>query len=156
VDWKDLFFNPNGRISRKDYWLGILALLVVSNLLHLILGVGTLISFGLFYCWTCVFSKRLHDMGRSGWTQVAPHIINIICIAVLTWIGAAAVVATFFTGRPGAAAGFLLGGLLPFAVPALLVAFVALINTLLFVVWLGVAEGEPGANAHGETLHLLP
>lgn len=156
MDWKDLFFNPNGRISRKDFWLGFLALLVVSNLLHLLLVVGTLISFCLFYCWVCLFSKRLHDMGRSGWLQVAPHVINFVCIVILSWLGAAAIVMTFFSGRPGAAAGVLLGGVLAWAGAALVVVMIALVNTALFVVWLGVAEGEPGVNQHGETQHLLP
>ena len=63
-----LFLDSHGRIGRRDFWLAAGVLLVVSNLLHLIWGIGSLVSFALFYCWVCLFAKRL-EKGRFVWPQ---------------------------------------------------------------------------------------
>ncbi len=155
MDWRELFFNPNGRIGRRDFWFGFLCLLVVSNLLHLVLFFGTLASLALTYCWVCLFSKRLHDLGRSGWLQVVPHVINVVCSVIGVWLGALGVVFAFVNGRAGAATGALMGGVLAWAGVLLVVFGIAAVNSILFVLWLGVTDADPEDNLYGPRQHLV-
>jgi len=155
LDWRELFFNSNGRIGRRDFWFGFLVLLVVSNLLHLVLFFGTLASLALTYCWVCLFSKRLHDLHRSGWIQVVPHVINIVCGIVGVWLGAIGVVFALVNGRTGAATGALMGGVLAWAGVLLVVFGIAAVNSILFIIWLGVTDGDVAPNQYGERQHLV-
>ncbi len=67
MDWRTLFLSPEGRIGQKDYWIGVLILFVVwgpvSRLAHA--GAAGLAPADLSV--VCVYAKRLHDAGRSGW-----------------------------------------------------------------------------------------
>ena len=155
MHWQDLFLNPEGRIGRRDFWLGFFALLGIFFLLQLLPGLGTLVSLGLFYCWICLFSKRLHDFGKSGWMQVFVHAINLVCLAVIIWLGALFIL-TNGIFRPNAAMGVLMGGVLAGAAVIIAALAVALINTAVFVIWLGTREGDEGATNHGAPQTLIP
>ena len=144
-----LFLDSNGRIGRRDFWLAAGGLLIVSNLLHLIWGIGSLISFALFYCWICLFAKRLHDMGRSGWLQLAPHVINAVCLVIGVTLGAFGLIMTFFSGRAAAATGVLFGGVMAWAGALLTIFGFAALNTLLFVFWIGLSRGKDSINPYG-------
>ncbi len=73
IDWSELFFSANGRMSRMATLIAAATLFIVAvfyeavagNTLHWI--TGWFVYPPLFYCATCVLSKRLHDRGRSGW-----------------------------------------------------------------------------------------
>jgi uncharacterized membrane protein YhaH (DUF805 family) len=147
TNWTHLFLDPHGRIGRRDFWLGSAVLLVVGNLLHIILFFGSLASFGLFYCWVCLFSKRLHDLGKSGWIQIVPHVINAVCILVGIFLGALGLIAALLGGRPLAMAGALMGT--TWAGILLFVLGVAGVNTLIFMLWTGLSRGQAGANLYG-------
>jgi uncharacterized membrane protein YhaH (DUF805 family) len=146
-----LFLDSHGRIGRRDFWLAAGVLLVVSNLLHLIWGIGSLISFALFYCWVCLFAKRLHDMGKSGWLQIAPHVINAVCIFIGVTLGAFGLIMTFFSGRAAAATGVLFGGVMAWAGALLVVFGISAVNTLVFLLWVGLTRGQEELNAYGPT-----
>ena len=148
-NWTHLFLDSHGRIGRRDFWLGSAVLLVVGNLLHLVFFFGTLASFTLFYCWVCLFSKRLHDIGKSGWVQIAPHLINALCIVVGVAMGAFGLIVAFFSGRTGAATGALFGGVMAWAGLLLTVFGIAMINTLIFMLWLGLSPTRPEVNRFG-------
>lgn len=73
IDWAELFFSADGRAARAPSWIAALILLAFGAAydnfapptLHWI--TGWFVYPPLFYCATCVLSKRLHDRGRSGW-----------------------------------------------------------------------------------------
>jgi uncharacterized membrane protein YhaH (DUF805 family) len=73
IDWAELFLSAEGRAARAPSWIAALILLVAGAAydnfappaLHWI--TGWFVYPPLFYCATCVLSKRLHDRGRSGW-----------------------------------------------------------------------------------------
>ncbi len=90
MNWRYLFLSPHGRISRKDWWSGygvfVLALALMYGVIWLIDFVdyggvdngddaltepnvipGIIFSTITAYPVFCFYSKRLHDMGRSGW-----------------------------------------------------------------------------------------
>lgn len=72
-DWSELFFSADGRSPRAPSLMAAAILLVIAALYEAIVGAtlhwltGWVVYPGLFYCGTCVLSKRLHDRGRSGW-----------------------------------------------------------------------------------------
>ncbi len=79
MDWKYLFTSFEGRIGRQTYWMGVLAMVVVSfvaALLDLILGtagesgwgvVSIIVSLAMIYPAIALYAKRWHDRGKSGW-----------------------------------------------------------------------------------------
>jgi uncharacterized membrane protein YhaH (DUF805 family) len=95
MDWKYLFTSFEGRISRKPFWLSLLALVVAQWILFIIFGMvlGTSMS-GIdptadpaamnaaamqamipmwiviilfLYPSLAIYAKRWHDRGKSGW-----------------------------------------------------------------------------------------
>lgn len=82
MDYKKLFLTYEGRITRKSFWLGTLALMVVASIVSLPLlmmgGNGkdvsavavlllVLLWIAVTYPSICLTIKRYHDRGKSGW-----------------------------------------------------------------------------------------
>ena len=140
IDWKTLFLDANGRIGQKDYWIGFGILFAANLVLSWLPLIGVLISLAAAYAGICLASKRLHDMGKSGWLAAIPYGV-LIAASVLS--------AVSFIGMMGAAgynsgAGVLAGaGLLGLLWTA---AFVLNIG---FVIWLGVTAGQAEDNIYG-------
>jgi uncharacterized membrane protein YhaH (DUF805 family) len=67
-----MFFSAKGRVGRKDFWIASLLLVVLEAPLRLFGVVGALLALGLTIPHICLFAKRLHDLGRSGWLAAAP------------------------------------------------------------------------------------
>jgi len=146
MDWKFLFFTADGRIGRQNFWIGVLILFAVGMVLGWIPLIGWLISLAAIYCWVCLYSKRLHDMGKSGWLTLIPFGIGAALMMIGFVIGGAAMMTGFamhpngadmnpaaFAGM-GAFAGLMgLAGLLGF----------------IFLLWVGLTPGEPGENRYG-------
>ena len=74
----NLYLNPKGRIGPAQFWRGIVLLLIVSLVISalqlFVLGnqgiasklLGAL-NMALIYPLFCLYSKRLHDNGKSAW-----------------------------------------------------------------------------------------
>ena len=89
LSFSDLFLRLDGRIGRQAYWLSIVALNVVSNI---VIGgllrsggtVATLIAIVLFiaFWWptVCIVGKRFHDRDKSAWWCL------IVLIPIVGWI----------------------------------------------------------------------
>lgn len=81
----NLLFSPNGRIDSASFMKGAIILLALNfflwlawfiNLpLALLAGLVSLMS---IYCWACLFVKRFHDAGRTGWLFPAVLIAFLI------------------------------------------------------------------------------
>ncbi len=70
LDWKNLFLSFEGRINRQPFWIGVIILFVANIVVSLILGDGIiaiLIALAMIYPGLCVYIKRCHDRGKSGW-----------------------------------------------------------------------------------------
>lgn len=140
VDWRALFFDANGRIGQRDYWIGIAAIFVVNLVLGWLPLVGTIITLVAIYAGVCVSSKRLHDMGRSGWLAALPFGVTLAAtlmsaISIFGMMGAAAYDSGF-----GMAAGL---GTLAILWP------LAFVINLGFVIWLGITAGQAEDNLYG-------
>lgn len=98
-----LLFSLQGRISRRDFWIwGVLVLIAVAALLHALLriaGVGARAAEGLvnlLVVWpaVAVSVKRWHDRDKSGWW------VLISLVPVIGWLWAL-VETGFLRGTPG-------------------------------------------------------
>jgi len=110
-----LFTSFDGRIGRQQWWLGIIALLVVEWIVLIVLGMlfGTsmvttmdpnnpeaaaqavgamslpMIIVGLVFLWPALalYAKRWHDRGKSGWWTLIGFIPIIGWIWILVELG---------------------------------------------------------------------
>jgi uncharacterized membrane protein YhaH (DUF805 family) len=73
MSWAELFLSASGRTPRNPALIAAVVLIGAAALYQAIVGptlhwlTGWVVYPALFYCGTCVLSKRLHDRGRSGW-----------------------------------------------------------------------------------------
>ncbi|WP_137389326.1 DUF805 domain-containing protein [Rhodoligotrophos defluvii] len=71
IDWKFLLLDYQGRIGRALWWLGMLAVLVLSFIGYLLFGSDGLLAYltnlVLLFLTLCIHIKRCHDRDQSGW-----------------------------------------------------------------------------------------
>lgn len=140
-DWRTLFLDANGRIGQKDYWIGVIILFVAGLVLGWLPLIGTLVSLVSIYFGVCVSSKRLHDMGRSGWLAAIPYGVTAAAVVLSATAFLGGIVSTAGYGNDyGLLAS--MGGIMG------LWGLAFLIN-LAFLIWLGVTAGQPGDNLYG-------
>jgi uncharacterized membrane protein YhaH (DUF805 family) len=78
MSWAAVFFSGKGRISRADFWIAWFLLAITNAVLSLLGPAGLLLSFLLLYPQLCLYAKRLHDGGRSGWLMLAPLAATLV------------------------------------------------------------------------------
>ena len=96
IDPKDaqrILFGAGGKLGPMEFAQGlvaIIAVLLAINLLSLVPGLGVLISvLGLIvglvlaFAWVCIFSKRFHDAGQSGWMTLAAILVAFVLYFVV-------------------------------------------------------------------------
>lgn len=147
LDWKSLFFSADGRIGRGEFWIGWLVLLGVMVVAGWIPLLGAIIGLVSIYCSVCIYAKRLHDMGKSGWLQLIPIVVCLVAggFAVVS-IGFGAVMASVTGGSDEMIAASALSGL---GLGVLGLALSGLVS-LAFLLWVGLTTGEAGPNRFGE------
>ena len=145
MDLQKLLLSYDGRISRQPYWIGTLVLLGAGVVAGFIPLVNLLFPLASIYVWVCLYNKRLHDLGRSGWWQL---IVWVGCIGAMI-AGAALMIPSLIALLGGAhsdeaavAAVFGSGG-------ALLLIVLACLGGVVFHIVVGVLAGQAGANAYG-------
>ncbi|WP_165189975.1 DUF805 domain-containing protein [Caulobacter soli] len=144
MDWKSLFFSAEGRIGRQAFWIGWLMLLGAHVIAGWIPLIGQVIALAAIFAWVCLCTKRLHDMGRTGWWQVVPIVLGpVLIVGSAMWIGLGAILAEVTNGDAGFAALAGVGGL--FVSLA-----IACVSVLAFTLWVGISEGQVGENRYGE------
>ena len=83
------YFCFEGRANRKEFWMWVLVVFVISFVLSLIPKAGGILSaiFSLAVLLTSigVTARRLHDLGKSGWLQMLGLIpfIGILIVLIL-------------------------------------------------------------------------
>lgn len=148
MDWKSLFLSADGRIGKKEFWIGWVILFAASIVLGMIPLIGQIASIALIYPSVCVFSKRLHDFGKSGWLAAVPYVVGLVGTIVAFMIGGAGIFAAAMSGQggddPAAAAAAMsgMGGAL--AIFGLIFLFY-----IAYTLWVGLSSGDPGENRYG-------
>jgi len=77
-----------GRAKRAEYWWFVLFMVLVSLLLHFVVGSGLLrglFSLATIIPYWAVGARRLHDTDRSGWWQLLVFVPIIGWIFLLIW-----------------------------------------------------------------------
>jgi len=143
MNWQALFLSANGRIGQKDFWIGFAILFVAGIVLNFIPVIGQIAGILLIYPWVCVYSKRLHDMGKTGWLAAVPFGVFFVAMVLAVIAGGAAMF--------GAASGSAVGA--GSAVAALgmigLITMLAFLVWIAFTLWLGLSKGDPATNQYG-------
>ncbi|HWM32037.1 MAG TPA: DUF805 domain-containing protein [Methyloceanibacter sp.] len=111
IDLKHFLFSFNGRIGRRYWWFGSLAVAFLAGMANSLMeimaktsGHGTIdpttqefvpsapyvvaiLTLGLFNLWiSCaIAAKRLHDRDRTGWWLVLPLIAISAAFAAIAW-----------------------------------------------------------------------
>jgi len=147
MDWKNLFLSPGGRIGQKEFWIGWVILFVIGIILNYlpqgIKMIGSVISLAMIYPTVCVYSKRLHDAGRSGWLAALPYAVAIIGVILAVIVGGAGMLA-MLSGDTSAAAGGMAGvGMAGLIMLGILVFYIA------YTLWVGLAKSDPAPNQYG-------
>ena len=143
MDWKTLFLSPEGRIGRQSFWIGWLCLWGASAVLAAIPFIGHLLMLGVIYSCVCIHTKRLHDMGQSGWWQVLPVVFGpVLVMGSALSIGVLPAIAAITNGEPELSALTALGGFF-------ISCFIAFAVWLAFTLWVGCSTGQPRENQYG-------
>jgi len=74
------FCSTKGRASRSEYWWFVLFASVAGGVLQNFPVIGPLLSLVLIVPHICVTSRRLHDIGWSGWWQIMPLVLIFLGI----------------------------------------------------------------------------
>jgi uncharacterized membrane protein YhaH (DUF805 family) len=130
------YFSPNGRVGRQLFWLCLAPLWVVARTRSHLPIVGTLIGLLLIYPWVCVYAKRLHDIGRTGWWTILPMVLAFAA----KWTVVLGIAPVFYAE---------LGP--PTAYRWLWFTVAVLVNAAYLgaVLWIGVTKSAPGLNRFG-------
>jgi len=99
---KNHYADFEGRVGRQDFWMFILfcfVLNIIFNIFNIEL-VGTLVSLALLLPTLAITTRRLHDIGKSGWWQlvwVMPIIggMAILIVSAILFGGEFATVMSF-------------------------------------------------------------
>ncbi len=134
-----LYFSARGRLSAKAFRQTYLGLFVVSVLSSLMPLIGVIFGLLTSIAMINITTKRLHDMGRSGWLQLAQ---------IAPWAGVVAWAALAAAGEAKADEAIVRMA----QNNALFLGALALATaiSLGFLAWVALGAGQDGANAYGE------
>ena len=143
MNWQFLFLSANGRIGQKDFWIGFLILFVAGLILGMIPVLGMLIGLALIYPNVCLYSKRLHDFGKSGWLAAVPYVILAVAMLIAGLTGGAAMFGAMSGNAAGASAAAAGLGM------SMLIIVLAGLVGIGFLLWVGLTKGDPASNQYG-------
>lgn len=145
MTWVALLFSPEGRINRMHFWLGWLVLFGAGFVMAWIPILGHIALLLSLYCHVCVYAKRLHDMGRTGWLQILPFLTGTLLPLTGLILGGVDIFSHLHEFDQGTGIWVLLRsfGWLAAGVGA------ACVFWMIFVLWLGLSGSQPGDNRYG-------
>lgn len=144
----------SGRATRAEYWWWVLGLVAGHILLSIVDGIifgfepdsfrllDSLFGLATLLPSLAVTARRLHDIGRTGWWQLAwlgVGILGAVPFAVM-------LVLALFGGISGE---FSLGAAILQAIAGLLISIAIWIGLVVWQIWWLASQGQPGPNRHG-------
>lgn len=145
MTWLTLLLSPEGRINRLHFWLGWLVLCGIGAVLLLIPIFGHFVFLFTLYCHVCVYSKRLHDMGRTGWWQLIPFVLGGLLIAAGVVMSGFDIFSHLHDFESSAGFWVILR-----SIGWILAGFSAAgFFGFIFLLWIGLSNSQPGDNRFG-------
>ena len=155
-----------GRATRAEYWWWVLGITVVSTILSIIEGIifgfggdslerpSSLFQLAVLLPGLAVTVRRLHDIGRTGWWQLAwvaagilatiPLIIGVVAsLDGLIWLSS--VERSFGSNS---SVGINIWAFAPLIVGAL-ISVAIWVGLAVWIIWWMVKQGQAGPNQHG-------
>lgn len=95
INWPQLLLGTRGRITRTEWWIGSVVLLVIDGLaaaLNRFAGISVAVLLALLfllilYCALAVTVKRLHDRNRRGWWILMFPLGFVVLVSILSTFG---------------------------------------------------------------------
>lgn len=87
MDWKWLFTSFDGRIGRKQFWIGIVVLIIVSIVVYFV--AGSLIGVSMLGGITAMNADGSIDMDALQATMTRANWFSLIMLLIFLWPGAA-------------------------------------------------------------------
>ena len=162
------YFRFGGRATRPEFWWWMLFIVIASIVLGIIDGfiagaagiedfelLSTLFGLATLLPSLAVTSRRLHDIGKSGWWQLVWYAASALAwgiAVVILFIGLAFAFAAVGDWILTVGTGGDLSEIILAVLPALLAFIVAAAVTLGVIVWAMIwlaRQGEPGENRYG-------
>ena len=142
-DFQKAMFSFDGRLRRSHFWIAWLILFAIGFVVGMVPVINML---GIVLLWPhlAIGVKRLHDMGKPGWLIAIPYVGWVVAwIAAFIMVGAGAIM-----NSAGMSADDPVAFVAAFG-PAFGILGVSCVLSLGFWLWMGLADSQPGANAHG-------
>lgn len=141
---RTLLLSPHGRIRRGPFWIATLLILAAQIAAAVLAGPGAqdLVYLLVAYPSVCLNTKRLHDLGRSGWIQLAAWIATAPLV-MFSWAS------TYISLVQGPAAAEMFQARHAGSTLYLTAYAVGTLSSLGLLLWLGIARGRRGQNRYG-------
>ena len=136
----------SGRATRAEYWWWVLAVVIGSSIFTAVFApLATIFSLAIFLPGLTVTARRLHDIGKSGWWQLAWVAIYLMAL-IPTAIGLVVSISSdgFAFNLPSGDEGSFLPLLLGFAITLLIWLGVFIWS----LIWL-ISQGQADTNHYG-------
>ncbi len=137
-----MFAYLSGRSGRAEFWIGIAMLFAVGIGLAVfqIAGASAVTTF----LWIILWARRLHDLGKSGWTILIPVGLMLLASFAAFAFGGDELIKVMRFAQTNA------GEISEHGVRLFLI-FACVIGVIQggFTIWLGSKAGEPGNNRFG-------
>lgn len=143
-DFGQAMFSFDGRLRRSHFWISWAILFAGGFVAGLIPFIGQIIGLVLIWPNVAIQVKRLHDMGKTGWWVLAPFVANIVGIVVIiATVGMSAFMNAEALEQDDPSAVMAMMG------PVIGGVFVLILINLGFLLWIGIADSQPGRNQYG-------
>ncbi|XBQ15994.1 MAG: DUF805 domain-containing protein [Oceanicaulis sp.] len=150
MDWTKVLFDPNGRIGQREFWIGVLIIVVGNIVAGFIPFLGFIISLGLIWVGIAVYGKRLHDAGKTAWLHAVPWALNILLfIIALVMIGGALFNLILNSAGGAEPSDQDIIAMVSASGGGFLVLTLGFLVWVAYTIWVGVLKGDPGANQYG-------
>ena len=133
----------SGRATRAEYWWWVLAVVIGSSIFTAVFApLATIFSLAIFLPGLAVTARRLHDIGKSGWWQLAWVAMALISttIGLVIFISSDELASNSISGDEGSLLPLLLG----FAITLLIWLGVFIWS----MIWL-ISQGQADTNHYG-------
>ena len=142
-DFQKAMLSFDGRLRRSHFWIAWAILFAIGFVVGM-LPVINLLGIVLLWPHLAIGVKRFQDMGKPGWLIAIPYVASVVAwIAAFIMVGASAIMNAAALDAEDPAAFIATFG------PALGILAANCLLSLVFWLWMGLADSQRGDNRYG-------